>query len=56
MPIPTDLDSRTVHSPDVEQRTEQRRRYRAVYDLAVGTGALTPLPDVGPAPVEGGRR
>ena len=25
MPIPTDPDSRTEHSPD-EQRTEQRRR------------------------------
>ncbi|MBW0108231.1 hypothetical protein I4I84_05690 [Pseudonocardia sp. KRD-182] len=73
MPTPTDLDGRTVHSPDAEQRTEQRRRtfstgedaggyhradrrHRAFDDLAMGTGALTPLPDLGPAPVEGGRR
>lgn len=73
MQTPTDLDSRTEHSPDVEQRHEQRRRtfsagedaagyhradrrHLAFDDLAVGTGVLTPLPDLGPAPVEGGRR
>lgn len=77
MQTPTDLDSRTVHSPGAEQRHDQRheqrrrtfsagqdaggyhradRRHRAFYDLAVGTGALTALPDLGPAPVEGGRR
>lgn len=77
MPTPTDLDSRTEHSPDAEQRHEQRheqrrrtfsagedaggyhradRRYLAFYDLAVGMGALTPLPTLDPATLEGGPR